>query len=87
MDPIETKNQLWRLCTNFASYRSLPGGAHRLQIEGTGFDSLAACQTLMAGGRVVKAPVCKTGFRGFKSRPAIQNVLVTPTERLRTEAH
>ena len=64
-------DSLWRLCTNSFSYRSRPGGTAGLQNLRVEFDSLAAC-LLMAGGRVVKALVCKTSFRGFDSRPVIQ---------------
>lgn len=79
-------DSLWRLCTDSASYRSRPGGTAGLQNRRVEFDSLAAC--LMAGGRVVKAPVCKTGFRGFESRPAIQHDdVVTPTQGPRTGAY
>ncbi len=28
---------------------------------------------MSAGGEVANAPVCKTGIRGFNSRPALQN--------------
>ena len=79
-------DSLWRLCTNLFSYRSRPGGTAGLQNLRVEFDSLATC--LMAGGRVVKALVCKTRFHGFDSRPVIQHdVVVIPTQGPRTGAY
>lgn len=43
LKPLAIRNQLWRLCTNFTSYRSRPGGTQGLQIPGAEFDSLAIC--------------------------------------------
>ncbi len=60
MDPIETKNQLWRICTNpirigralVALLVSKPGGQ----------SSILWRSAITAGGRAVKASVCKTEF-------------------------
>lgn len=66
---------LWRLCTNFVSFKSLPGGAAGLQIWRTEFESQAACQGqdaewLGAG--------LQPQFREFDSHLALQ-LVVTPT--------
>ena len=39
---------------------------------------------MSAGGEVANAPVCKTGIRGFNSRPALQ--ILPRFEGLRLEA-
>jgi hypothetical protein len=79
LKPLSIRNQLWRLCMNFASTgRALVA---LLVSKTDGQSSILWRPAITAGGRVVKAPVCKTGFRGFESRPAVQNhdVVVSPT--------
>lgn len=86
LKPLAIRNQLWRLCTNFCSYRSRSGDTQGLQIPGAGFDSLAACHFIWGRWSSGKASDCKSEDRGFESRSTLQSVLVMPTLRLRTEA-
>ena len=74
MDPIETKNQLWRTCTNSNSYRLRPGGTPRLQTSEAEFDSLATCYS----GRWPsgKAADCNPATAG--SIPALPSKVVRP---------
>lgn len=76
MDPIETKNQLWRLCTNSNSYRSRPGGTSRLQNAGVEFDSRAICH--LGGWSSGSGAGLQIRRRGFESRSAFH--VVTPTQ-------
>ena len=81
-NPIQTRNQLWRLCTNF-TYRSLPGGTAGLQNRRAEFDSLAACQGQVA--KSGKALDCNPSIRRFESDLALQHdVVVAPTQVPRT---
>lgn len=74
MNPIETKNQLWRLCTSFNSYRSLSGETQGLQTPEAEFDSLAPCRN----GRWPsgKAADCNPATAG--SIPALPSKVVRP---------
>ncbi len=86
LKPLSIRNQLWRLCTNSTSYRSRPGGIADLQNRRVEFDSLAACRLdRWSSGQ---APDCKSGLRGFESRPVFKHVVVvTPTQGPRTGAY
>lgn len=83
-NPLSTRNQLWRGCTNSTSYRSRPGGTAGLQIRRAEFDSLAACSL----GRWPngKAPDCNPGIRRFDSDSALCKV-VRPTMLPRIGEH
>lgn len=84
LKPLAIRNQLWRLCMNFASTgRALVA----LLVSKTGEQSSILWRpAITVGGRVVKAPDCKSGFRGFESRPTVR-VMVSPTPRPRIGAY
>ncbi len=75
---------LWRLCTNFVSFKSPPGGTAGLQIRRAEFDPLAACHSgRMPNGQ---APDCNPGTREFDSHSALHAV-VSPTRFPRIGEH
>ena len=72
---LHTLGPLWRLCTT-SLYRVRPGGTAGLQNRRFEFDSRVPC--LYGRWSSGQAPDCKSGLRGFKSRPAVQ-IVVRPT--------